>query len=796
MKTRSPRLLRLARNKGAALIIVLAFVVLLTGVVLAYFSRTTTDRQLAQSSFNDTDADLLARSALDIVVGDFRQEIVIGSTNINPGGTAFYSPAPKANVLPKRSGNPVIPGGVETNDPIPNLIRRSVSPEAMPAPGIPSRASAANSAIDVSANGRLISLARWNSHYLIPRANLSDPSDDSTPVSTFVAPDWVIVTRDGPTPFPAWNSALADPTSTNTTYAVGRYAYAVYDEGGLLDINVAGYPSPAPSPTPWVTDVGRKGVLAFADLTALPTTPGSFMLPTDINRFVGFRNYATVTLPQLSPWVAPNGSGLSFSFDANKAANFTSYFLGPVGASPSDRFGTTQDFGAVNPIKTGSGASSRTDQNFITRRELIALRSAAPAVANPNALQYLGTFSREKNASTWRFNGATTASIEAVLAPPPTGEGRWFVGKLYTEALVPGDPGMQGPNDFGLRWQKHTSPSSPPGHWVLRGPSNGNALSHIPAFNGPPNRFFQLLEYPRYGIADGTDTTAQFLATLSIGASLIDQYDNATLADPAHGGPWSTTTTIETGLGYSYGLEKADPTYVPTFLASQVAGPGPVPSPAPNPIVLDRQMRGVGDFCYGIRTNIAGWPTLDFYTGNNADVPILDMFTFNSAPIRSGIVSLNTRQPPVLAALLTGTLTNESTSPTAAIARGDATTGAIAAANTIVNAAAAAPALSRADIVRLASAVTTPPFDASATEEIREAIPRALAEVVQTRTWGLLIDIVAQSGHYPPNAASGPNLTNPLANFVVDGEKRYWLHIAIDRFDGSIVGQQLEEVIE
>ena len=45
-------------SKGAALMIVLAFVVLLTGLTLAYFSRTTTDRQLAQSSYNDTNADL------------------------------------------------------------------------------------------------------------------------------------------------------------------------------------------------------------------------------------------------------------------------------------------------------------------------------------------------------------------------------------------------------------------------------------------------------------------------------------------------------------------------------------------------------------------------------------------------------------------------------------------------------------------------------------------------------------------------------------------------------------------
>src|SRR5438034_7863924 len=75
-------------SKGAALMIVLAFVVLLTGLSLAYFSRTTTDRQLAQSSYNDTSADLLARSALDIVVNDFKQEItnnpVVTRTNIQP----------------------------------------------------------------------------------------------------------------------------------------------------------------------------------------------------------------------------------------------------------------------------------------------------------------------------------------------------------------------------------------------------------------------------------------------------------------------------------------------------------------------------------------------------------------------------------------------------------------------------------------------------------------------------------------------------------------------------------------
>src|SRR5882757_8112026 len=154
---------RRSSNKAAALIIVLAFVVILTGVAVAYLSRGATDRQLAHTSFHDTDADLLARSALDIVVGDFRQEIKNGSTTQTVNGTTIFIPTSAANVVPMRSGNPAIPGS-ETTDPIPNLIRRSVYPDALNGnPGVGSRASATNSTT-VSANGRSISLAKWNGH--------------------------------------------------------------------------------------------------------------------------------------------------------------------------------------------------------------------------------------------------------------------------------------------------------------------------------------------------------------------------------------------------------------------------------------------------------------------------------------------------------------------------------------------------------------------------------------------------------------------------------------------------------
>jgi hypothetical protein len=52
-----------------------------------------------------------------------------------------------------------------------------------------------------------------------------------------------------------------------------------------------------------------------------------------------------------------------------------------------------------------------------------------------------------------------------------------------------------------------------------------------------------------------------------------------------------------------------------------------------------------------------------------------------------------------------------------------------------------------------------------------------------------MIDLIAQAGRYPPNATS-------LDQFMVEGEKRYWLHIAIDRFTGKIIDQKLERVAQ
>jgi Tfp pilus assembly protein PilX len=370
-----------SRERGAALIIVLAFVVLLTGVAIAYLSRATSDRQVAHSSFNQSNVDQLAQSAMDNIIGDLRQEIVNGSTATIVNGITIYTPTATANttaaanMIPQRSGNAA---GV------PNLIRRSVrSDPVLSPPGLGSRASAVNSTnpADVSANGRTVTSKRWNSHYLVPKG---DPTTaDSSPVPAFTAatPDWVFVTNSGATVIAAPNSSV-----------IGRYAYALYDEGGLLDMNVAGYPSGTTAVQP-----GRKGPIAFADLTALPTTP--LITQAQINSIVGWRNCASAQ---------PSGIFPAFTFNPTQATNYVNSVLSNTDGFMRVR--ATRSDGTDNVWVSGSGGSNaakRTDQMFPDRRSLIDLRTASGF--NVNALQYLGTFSRETNSPS--FSPATPTAI-------------------------------------------------------------------------------------------------------------------------------------------------------------------------------------------------------------------------------------------------------------------------------------------------------------------------------------------------------------------------------------------------
>ena len=65
-----------------------------------------------------------------------------------------------------------------------------------------------------------------------------------------------------------------------------------------------------------------------------------------------------------------------------------------------------------------------------------------------------------------------------------------------------------------------------------------------------------------------------------------------------------------------------------------------------------------------------------------------------------------------------------------------------------------------------------------------------MTSVSQTRVWNVVIDVVAQSGHYKPNAQSLQN------DFIVEGELRHRVRVAIDRFTNQVIDKQIEVVSE
>jgi hypothetical protein len=712
------------REQAAALIIVLAFVVLLIGLAVAYLSRATGDRAVADSSFNQSNVDQLAQGAADNIIGDLRQEITDGSTtttvNINGNDVTIYTPTSATYMVPVRN---VTLGGVF------NLIRRSVRSDPILPPAVPSRASAVNSMNDVSANGRSITSTRWNGHYLIPKGdvNTSDPSP--TPTFNAVTPDWVFVTAAGATPAPP----AAD--------VIGRYAYAIYDEGGLLDANLVGLPSPTPGavtiplPSPSRTVYpSRRGTIAFADLTILPLTPGGTTPnPATLSKIVGWRNYATTTVPV-------TGGGSTFPNLSPSPSPFVTYFLN-----------NARDYLTVNPLLNSKG---RTDQAFSTRSQLIQL--VTTSLGTPNLLQYLGTFSREQNSPTWQsasnpISQRFQLDTISLLSPTPP-----FVSVGPTIKAY-----------FGLQWSSTTN------RWQYVGTQGTSLLSAIPTpapGGSPAPDFFQILNYAIPG--------QPINKILSLGAAIIDQYD----AD-------QVTTGIEyaPAPAVAWGAEDRNP-----VIPMGSPGPSPLPTPITGYLVLQRPFQNVGELGYAYNPiNPIPGATLNFYTSGSGDAALLDFFTYNTTnntatynlpyPFRAGPVNINTRNWGVIGALLKGALPNEPPT-TGGVSSGTATT----AANLIRTETNTQPAMNRQDLARLAAAVGT---TIGSTEEQKETVVRALSDTTQTRTWGLLIDLIVQTGRYAPGETD-------LRKFVVEGEQHYWVHVAIDRFTGWVIDKQIEVINE
>ena len=207
------------------------------------------------------------------------------------------------------------------------------------------------------------------------------------------------------------------------------------------------------------------------------------------------------------------------------------------------------------------------------------------------------------------------------------------------------------------------------------------------------------------------------------------------------------------------------------------------------PIVMNRPFRSVGEMGYAFRDQ--PFKTLDFSSASSADNGLLDLFTVNendtATGITAGVINLNTAQDAPLGAVLAHSITAEGIDGGTPSPSSMPNTSATPAATSLVTVTNSTPLQNKADLATWIA--TQGVLGATLPKTQREALARALGEGTQTRTWNLMIDVIAQSGRYPPGA-------NNLANFIVEGEQHYWVHVAIDRFTGEVIDRQVEVVNE
>jgi hypothetical protein len=452
-----------------------------------------------------------------------------------------YVPSANLTLVPSRTG---FTPGTAGSDPADNIVKISKSGVSFFSsstgtfnPSIPSPAYASPvSTSTPSLNGRYINgwtTSGWNKPGLVDTTRFSTTS---LPV-----PDWIYLVTNSP-----GRQVLSAPVSG----VIGRYAYVIYDEGGLLDANVAGYPSTLSSADK--RDLYRKGPLAMADLSQIPPAGG-----ISADKLVGWRNAAS----------SVSGAFTGTNYPSSTAPDYLKYLFN----------------GSLNRGFVGVYPG---DQKFLSRQDMIAFSAANPSILPAESLAYLGTFSRGLDAPTWTPVTPTGSSFDYASKSEFGGSNPWPYNvdsancrwpatftvtrpKLDTDVdatgtLVPtetitftqGQPVLthrfplskiallSNPNAltqnpatvgsiawavnyyFGLNWVATDAQLAEP-HWeyahTVAGATLGNgleinALADVAKLKREPDMFEML----RQGILRGS---AEDIMVLDMGASIIDQFD-------------------------------------------------------------------------------------------------------------------------------------------------------------------------------------------------------------------------------------------------------------------------------
>jgi hypothetical protein len=330
------------RRSGMALVVTLGMVVLLTFLIVAFFSATTAYRTIENTSAGGVTARILAEGAAGAVRAELIQEIIAGSTATTVGTGKIFYPTNSAGMIPIRA---VASSITATDANFANLVKQSGQPFYSGATIF--GASSSDSSTAAAANGRRVGAGRWDA-----------PMLTGATFATNQTPNWIYITPGG----------YANAMSSDV---IGRVAFNVYDVGGLLNANASGFAPRGGGGDP--SEMPAKGSAVWADLRALPGINPSAYAANDAWppkwRITG--DWASFT---------SNPSGTS-SLMYYLQTGWRTAFLQPGGTASDRMFASRQDlirYAKANP------ATFTANGNLLT------------------ALQYLTTFSLDRERPTFR----------------------------------------------------------------------------------------------------------------------------------------------------------------------------------------------------------------------------------------------------------------------------------------------------------------------------------------------------------------------------------------------------------
>jgi len=202
------------------------------------------------------------------------------------------------------------------------------------------------------------------------------------------------------------------------------------------------------------------------------------------------------------------------------------------------------------------------------------------------------------------------------------------------------------------------------------------------------------------------------------------------------------------------------------------------------PVILDRPFRNVGEL--GVVFRDVPWKSLDLFSPDSGDRRLLDVFSIEDAEMVAGRLHPASAREEVVAALLGGVGIDPSGMNAASVLAAES--------NSVAGEFMTAANVGQAEqwMDHLAENTgANPATGSSRFKHEKESFARALSGVLDSRHWQLMLDLVVQSGRQP-----GGDVAFDPARFLVEGQRRYWITFAIDRFTGEVVSQHWEPVYE